>query len=144
MSKMLVKGSGRRIATIDEHIGAATAGHMPDAHHLVSHARSEAASYRKNYGDIAPPRVLAERVAGYVHAHTVYWYMRPFGISMLMAAYDAETKTPELYCVDPTGMVMRYRGYAVGKGARAAKTDIEKYKFEEKSVEEGIKYLAKM
>ena len=33
---------------------------------------------------------------------------------------------------------------AVGKGARAAKTEIEKYKFEEKSVEEALGLVPKM
>lgn len=138
---------------------------------------------------------------------TVYWYLRPFGASMLVAGYDAEAKKhgerravhcravlrwrlcmspaarcrcalspspstrfalaqlassclpwlcvawchlpsrrvpAELYCVEPTGMALRYFGTAIGKGARAAKTEIEKEKLTDMTVEEALGHVAKM
>ena len=32
--------------------------------------------------------MLAERLAGFVHAYTCYWSVRPFGVSVLIASVD--------------------------------------------------------
>ena len=92
----------------------AVAGLLPDARQLVSRARDEARGYRQNFGEPSLPRTLAERLGGFVHLHTVYWYLRPFGAAILLAGYDAEAKKHELYCVEPTGVALRYHGYAIG------------------------------
>ena len=81
----------------------------------MSRARDESRAYRQNFGDAVLPRVLAERLGGFVHLHTVYWYLRPFGASILLAGYDAEARRHELYCVEPTGAAVRYHGYAIGE-----------------------------
>jgi len=114
-SKMLVAGSGRRVHAIDEHVGAATAGLMPDARQLVSRARDECKAYRTNFGGVVPPRVLSDRLGSFMHLVTVYGYLRPIGAAMLVGGYDPEAKTHELYCVEPNGMAVRYFGYAIGE-----------------------------
>lgn len=103
MMKMLVEGSARRIQSIDQHVGAAVAGSMPDARQLVAYARKESKQYKQNFGEAIPPRVLNERMGGIMHTLTLYSYYRPFGASILLAGYDQETKQHELYCVEPTG-----------------------------------------
>lgn len=50
-SKLLVKGANRRIQSVDEHIGMATAGLLADGKHLGGRAREEAGSFRENYND---------------------------------------------------------------------------------------------
>jgi 20S proteasome alpha/beta subunit len=50
-SKLLVKGANRRIQSVDEHIGMATAGLLADGKHLGGRAREEASSFRENYND---------------------------------------------------------------------------------------------
>jgi 20S proteasome subunit alpha 7 len=143
-SKMLVEGSGRRVHAIDEHIGMAFAGLVPDARQLVIRARDEARGYRQNFGEAIPTKTLNDRLGAFVHLYTVYWYLRPFGATVLLAGYDAQTARHELYCVEPTGVATRYFGAAAGKGARAAKTEIEKYKFEDKTAAEALGYVAKI
>ncbi len=106
MAKMLVEGSGRRIQGVEEHIGAAVAGLLPDGRQLVQRARDEARSYRSNFGEPIPPRVLSERMGAFMHIFTYYSYYRPLGSAILMAGYDNETKQPELYMADPTGMAV--------------------------------------
>jgi 20S proteasome subunit alpha 7 len=44
----------------------------------------------------------------------------------LIAAYDEDLKSAELYMVEPSGLAFRYFGCAAGKGAQAAKTELEK------------------
>lgn len=56
----------------------------------VCRARDEAASYKEFYGCPIPGKVMAERLAGFVHAYTMYWSVRPFGSAVLIAGKDAD------------------------------------------------------
>ncbi len=51
---------------------------------------------RDTYGSRVPPSVLSERVAHYVHYFTLHGSLRPFGASVMLAAYDDELKEPQL------------------------------------------------
>jgi 20S proteasome subunit alpha 7 len=86
----------------------------------------EAASYLDNYGSPVPPLVLADRMASYVHYFTLHGALRPFGASVLMAGYDAETRQPHLAMVEPNGVAYSYHACAAGKGRQPAKTELEK------------------
>jgi 20S proteasome alpha/beta subunit len=50
-------------------------------------------------------QTLAERMAEFMHLYTEYWYVRPFGSSIMIAGVDLETKEHELYMAEPTGDV---------------------------------------
>ena len=126
MSKMLVSGSNRRIFSIDEHAGIAVTGVTADGRQIVNRAREEAKSYEDTYGHKILPTVLSNRLALYIHYFTVHGSLRPFGASTLIAAYDEDIKSPELYMIEPSGTCFRYFGCSAGKGAQAAKTEIEK------------------
>ena len=45
---------------------------------------------------------LTDRVGMYVHAHTLYSSVRPFGCSVMFGCFD--TDGPSLYMVDPSGI----------------------------------------
>ncbi len=51
-------------------------------------SRDEAASYKQFDDEPIPGSVLAEWLAGFVHAYTTYWSVRPFGASVLIYAWD--------------------------------------------------------
>jgi 20S proteasome subunit alpha 7 len=135
-SKMLVPGSNRRVFGVDKHASIAITGFVADGRQIVNRAREEAKNYEDIYGHKIVPSILSSRLGGYVHYFTKHGSLRPFGASTLLAAYDEDTKTPELYMVEPSGLVFRYFGCAAGKGANAAKTEIEK--IFTKRAEEGI------
>ena len=40
----------------------------------------------------------------YVHAHTLYSAIRPFGTSIMLASY--EEGKPQLYTIDPSGVAL--------------------------------------
>ena len=48
-------------------------------------------------------QVLADRVSMYMHAYTLYSFVRPFGCSILLASYD-KTDGAELYSIEPSGI----------------------------------------
>ena len=69
----------------------AYAGLLPDGKHFVTRARDEAANWRNTYKGPIPVASLANRMGSYVQAYTLYSSVRPFGISAIVAGWDAET-----------------------------------------------------
>jgi len=126
VSKMLVAGTNRRIFAVHKHAGIAIAGLVADSRQIVARAQSEAKQYKSAYADEVPPAILAERLGLFVHMYTLYGAIRPFGCSALLGCVDEDTKKPSLFCVEPSGLVFKYKGTAAGKGKQAAKTEIEK------------------
>lgn len=125
-SKLLVPGSNRRVFGADKHVGIACTGVSADGRQLVNRAREEAANFLSTYGSPAVPSVLANRLSLFVHYFTIHGALRPFGATALMAAYDEDVKKAELYMVEPSGDCVRYFACAAGKGAQAARTELEK------------------
>jgi len=141
-SKMLVEGSNRRIMNVDYHCGVAMAGIAGDAKQIVNRARSEARGFREFYGSQIPGKVLNDRLAGWVHMYTLYWYLRPFGASVLLASVDDDG--PSLHMIEPSGVAYRYMAAAIGKHRAAAKTELEKLKFDSITVDEAVVEVAKI
>lgn len=50
--------------------------------------------------------------------------MRPFGVSLMLAGYDAAG--PQLYQIDPSGTFFAWKASAIGKAMVNAKTFLEK------------------
>jgi len=146
-SKMMVKtadgGANRRIYTVDEQAGIAISGFVSDGRQLVNKARDEARDYRSFFGIPIPGQVLSDRLAGHIHNHTLYWYLRPFGCSILLGSYT-ERSGPELYSVDPTGTSYRYSAAAIGKYRQGAKTELEKINFNTITCRDAVKEIAKI
>ena len=140
-SKMLVKGSCRRCHIVDLQAGLAVAGMNADGRVIADRARQEAAQYRSLYAMEIPGRVLAERMASFAHMYSLYWFVRPFGCAVMLGSYSEE-EGPELYVIEPSGVVYRYFAYALGKGKQVAKTELEKLDFKELTCREAVKVLA--
>jgi len=143
ISKMLVPSSNRRIQTVDLHAGLAMSGLAADARQLVNKGREESRSYKSFYGTPIPGSVLADRLAGHVHSHTLYWYLRPFGCAALIAAYDEE-KHGELYMIEPSGISYRYFACAIGKNRQGCKTELEKLPFSTITCRQAVSEIARI
>ncbi|XP_061854794.1 proteasome subunit alpha type-3 isoform X2 [Colius striatus] len=102
LSKLYEEGSNKRLFNVDRHVGMAVAGLLADARSLADVAREEASNFRSNYGYDIPLKHLAERVAMYVHAYTLYSAVRPFGCSLMLGSYDDDDGA-QLYMIDPSG-----------------------------------------
>ncbi|XP_071555734.1 proteasome subunit alpha type-3 [Temnothorax nylanderi] len=141
-SKLYEAGANKRIFNIDQHVGMAISGIISDARQIAETARSEAASYKAQYGVGIPLKYLNERVSMYMHAYTLYSAVRPYGCSILLSAY--ETDGPALYMIDPSGVSYGYYGCAVGKAKQSAKTEIEKLKLPEMTCKDLVKEAARI
>ena len=117
---------------------------LADGRQLVNRARYEAQTWKKNYGEHISPETLARHLGSFVHLHTCYWAYRPFGSAVLLAGYDHNLKTHQLYSIDHNGVVQRAFGAAIGKGKSNARTEIEKLDLETLKVKDALKLVAKM
>lgn len=142
-SKLMVSGSHKRIFGVDRHAALTSAGLIADGKHLANRARDEANNFFDTYKQKAPIKTIAERLALYVQAFTLYSSVRPFGASAIVGGVDAE-RGPQLYVIEPSGMVLGYHGCAVGKGKQFAKTEIEKLALDELSMEQAVYEVARM
>lgn len=86
---------------------------------------------------------LAERVALYMQAFTLYSSVRPFGASAIVGGID-DMRGPQLFAVEPSGVVWGYNGCAIGKGKQLAKTEIEKLALDELSNEQAVDEVARI
>jgi 20S proteasome subunit alpha 7 len=78
-SKLLVEGTNRRIYNVDQSIGMAFAGKIPDGRHIMNYARNEANKFEKDFEIRIDGRTLAERLALYKNAYTLANAVRPYG-----------------------------------------------------------------
>jgi 20S proteasome subunit alpha 7 len=142
-SKMMVEGTNRRIAAVDLHAGIVMAGLAADARQLVNRGRAEAKQYKGFYGSEITGKVLSDRVAAFVHMYTLYWYLRPFGCSVLLSSFD-EASGPGLYRIEPSGVCYKYKAAAIGKHKDGAHTELEKLDFSTLTCAEAVKELARI
>lgn len=141
-SKLYEPGVNKRIYIIDQHIGMAVAGLLADARQLVRIAREEATNYRANYGSNIPLKYLTDRVSLYMHSHTLYGAIRPFGVSVILVSYELDQ--PKVFCIEPSGVSYGYNGIAIGKASQNAKTEIEKIKFKDMPLEKLVNETARV
>jgi len=142
-SKLLVEGSSQRVYTVDRRAGIVVAGYLADGRAIANQLRGTASQYRDYYGVDMPPHVMADRLGQFMHVYTCYGGYRPFGVSVVLAAYDEQDKCAYLYMVDPSGVSYRYSGCAVGKSRQASKTLVEKLDGS-MTCREALKELAKI
>jgi len=142
LSKMLVAGTNRRIMTVDKHSGLCISGMIADARQIVNYARRECTGFLDFYGSSMPGSVLNTRISNMMHNYTLFWTVRPFGTSVLLASYAEEG--PQLYSVDPSGVSYRYFATAIGKGKNGAKSQLEKLDLTTLTAREAVTEAAKV
>ncbi|XP_043284816.1 proteasome subunit alpha type-3 [Venturia canescens] len=142
-SKLYEPGANKRILNIDQHVGMAVSGLISDSRQIAETARSEAASYRTQYGIGIPVKYLNDRVAMYMHAYTLYSSVRPYGCAVILGAWD-ELEGPAMYMIDSSGVSYGYYGCAIGKAKQSAKTEIEKLKLADMTCKELVKEAARI
>lgn len=141
-SQLYEEDTDGRIFTIEKNIGMAIAGLVADGNYVADIARQEAANFRQQFEHAIPLKHLCERVAGYIHAYTLYSAVRPFGLSIIFASWD-EVEGPQLYKIEPSGSFFGYYACASGKAKQQAKTEMEKLK-RDMETEELVKSAGEM
>ena len=120
----------QKIFQVDDHIGIAAAGYIPDARILVDNARFFSQSNKLTYDESVEIETVAKHLADQSHQFTQYSGVRPFGVALIIAGVDR--KGTRIFVTDPSGTYVPYSAVAIG-GNSDEVTD-----FLEKNYKEGM------
>ena len=102
----------QKIFEVDDHIGIAAAGYIPDARVLVDNARFFSQSNKLTYDESVEVETVARHLADQSHQFTQYSGVRPFGVALIVAGVDR--RGSRIFVTDPTGTYVPYTAVAIG------------------------------
>ena len=114
----------QKIFQVDEHIGVAAAGYIPDARVQVDDARYFSQSNKLTYDEPVEIETVAKHLADQSHQFTQYSGVRPFGVALIIAGGDRKGST--IYVTDPSGTYVSYSAMAIGSGSDEVNDFLEK------------------
>lgn len=114
----------QKIFKIDDHIGVAAAGYIPDARSQVDNARFFAQSNRLIYDEAASVETVTKHLADQCQQFTQYAGVRPFGVALILGGVNQDG--PHVYLTDPSGTFIEYDAIAIGSGSDRVMTFLEK------------------
>ena len=115
----------QKIFQVDDHIGVAAAGYIPDARSQVDNARFFSQSNRMIYDEPIEVESVAKHLADQCQQFTQYAGVRPFGVALIIAGIDRSGST--IFLTDPSGTYISYDAVAIGAGSDQVTEYLEKY-----------------
>jgi proteasome alpha subunit len=112
-----------KIFQIDEHIGAASAGHVTDARKLIDILRREAQVNRASYQEPIGVETVVRRLCDEMQKYTQQGGVRPFGVSVIVGGI--ENGKPRVFETDPSGSFYEWRATAIGEKSAEIKERFE-------------------
>ena len=122
--KLQISDIAQKVFQIDDHVGVAAAGYIPDARSQVDNARFFSQSNKMIYDEPVEVETIAKHLADQCQQYTQYAGVRPFGVSLILGG--VVNKKPELYLTDPSGTYISYDAIAIGSGSEQVTDFLEK------------------
>ncbi len=122
--KLQITETAQKIFQIDDHVGVAAAGYIPDARSQVDNARFFSQSNQMIYDEPVGVETIAKHLADQCQQYTQYAGVRPFGVALILGGVVNDI--PELYLTDPSGTYISYDAVAIGSGSERATDFLEK------------------
>jgi len=122
--KLQISQTAQKIFQIDDHVGVAAAGYIPDARSQVDNARFFSQSNKLIYDEIVDVETIAKHLADQCQQFTQYAGVRPFGVSLILGGIDSSG--PQLFLTDPSGTYISYDAVAIGSGSEQVTEFLEK------------------
>jgi len=122
--KLQISETAQKIFQIDDHVGVAAAGYIPDARSQVDNARFFSQSNRMIYDEPVEVEAIAKHLADQCQQFTQYAGVRPFGVALILGG--VVNKTPQLYLTDPSGTYISYEAIAIGANSDQVTDFLEK------------------
>ncbi|MCF2206094.1 MULTISPECIES: archaeal proteasome endopeptidase complex subunit alpha [Halobacterium] len=135
-SPLLEGSSVEKLHKIDDHVGAASAGHVADARQLVDFARQQSQVERVRYDEPIGVRTLTKSVTDHIQQYTQVGGARPFGVALLIAG--VEGGEPRLFETDPSGTSNEWKAVAIGSNRGDIQEFLEDEYDADLSVDDGI------
>jgi len=132
--KLQISDVAQKVFQIDDHIGVAAAGYIPDARSQVDNARFFSQSNKMIYDEPVEVETIAKHLADQCQQYTQFAGVRPFGVSLILGG--VVNKIPQLYLTDPSGTYISYDAIAIGSGSDKVTEFLEKTYKNDLSLEE--------
>jgi len=120
-SPLMEAESIEKLHKADDHVGAASAGHVADARQLIDFARRDAQVNQLRYEEPIGVETLTKDVTDHIQQYTQVGGARPFGVALIVGGI--ENGEPRLFETDPSGTPYEWKALAVG----ADRNDIDDY-----------------
>jgi len=122
--KLQISDVAQKIFQVDDHVGVAAAGYIPDARSQVDNARFFSQSNKLVYDEPVEVETIAKHLADQSQQFTQYAGVRPFGVSLIIGG--VVNNNPELYLTDPSGTYISYEAIAIGSDSDKVTDFLEK------------------
>jgi len=136
-------GSGEKIFLLNSNVIGGVAGYTADANSLVNYARSAAQQHLTGFNEDIPVEQLAQRLCDMKQGYTQYGGLRPFGVSLLYAGYDAHYQF-QLYHSDPSGNYSGWKATCIGGNNGTAQSLLKQEYKDDIGLEDAIKLALKV
>lgn len=143
-SKLLEQDkSSEKIFQLSGNVLAGVAGMTADANSLVNYGRNAAQKYLLSYDDDIPVEQLVQRLCDLKQGYTQFGGLRPFGVSILYAGYDAH-HTFQLYQSDPSGNYSGWKATCIGMNNGMATSLLKQEYKEDMDVKQALGLAARV
>ena len=122
--KLQISETAQKIFQIDDHVGVAAAGYIPDARSQVDNARFFSQSNKMIYDELVEVETIAKHLADQSQQFTQYAGVRPFGVALILGG--VVNGKPQLFLTDPSGTYISYDAIAIGSGSDQVTDFLEK------------------
>ena len=110
--KLQIVEQPQKLFKIDQHVGIAAAGYIPDARNQVDDARFFSQSSKLVYDESVSVETVAKHIADQCQHYTQYAGARPIGVSLIIGGIDQNGNS--LFLTDPSGTYVPYNAVAIG------------------------------
>ena len=110
--KLQIIEDPQKLFKIDQHIGIAAAGYIPDARNQVDDARFFSQSSKLVYDEPVTVETVAKHIADQCQHYTQYAGARPIGVALIIGGVDQNGNS--LFLTDPSGTYVPYNAVAIG------------------------------
>ena len=110
--KLQIVEQPQKLFKIDQHIGIAAAGYIPDARNQVDDARFFSQSSKLVYDESVSVETVAKHIADQCQHYTQYAGARPIGVALIIGGIDQNGNS--LFLTDPSGTYVPYNAVAIG------------------------------
>ena len=132
--KLQIVDSPQKLFKIDQHIGVAAAGYIPDARGQVSDARFFSQSSKLVYDEPVDVETVTKHIADQCQQYTQYAGARPIGVALIIGGIDKNGNS--LFLTDPSGTYVPYNAIAIGADSDKVTEFLKKNYKEEMNLDE--------